>query len=305
VRIPMLCTISLFVIAMLVLPGCSSREEVSALYILEELEAASAVGDPEEKVERLNIFTENHRNHPYRLLGYERVLEVLVKDMNDIERAQKFFDDLLEKERDIKIRGNLHFARFENLWETDREAAIAIARSLLEGDERHYRLFLYMGYYLMDDEKQLDLAERCLERARDLASHSIERNQAITMIGKIRSGQGRKDDAVEILQGARGNPVAQRYLGELFWDAGKKEEALDAYIRFVASYPGAREKVSLDSLYALVYQGSSDLDEMIMDARIRDEGPLPDEGFVDVEGKSYRLTGYRGTNLVVNIWSPT
>lgn len=304
-RTPMLCTITLFVIAMLVLPGCSSREEISALYILEELEAASAVSDPEEKVERLNIFIENHRNHPYRLLGYEKVLEALVNDMNDIERAQKYFDSVLEKERDVKIRGNLHFGRFENLWETDREAATAIARSLLEGNERYYRLFLYMGYHLMDDEKQADLAERCFERARDLASHSIERNQAITMIGKIRSGQGRKDDAVEILQGARGNPVAQRYLGELFWDAGKKEEALDAYIRFVASYPGAREKVSLDSLYALVYQGSSDLDEMIMDARIRDEGPLPDEGFVDVEGKSYRLTGYRGTNLVVNIWSPT
>ena len=50
--------------------GARSARRPSALYILEELEAASAVKDPAERVERLSIFIGNHPDHPYRFLAY-------------------------------------------------------------------------------------------------------------------------------------------------------------------------------------------------------------------------------------------
>ena len=293
------------IIVLTVLPGCFGGGEYSALYILEELEAASAVDDPEARLERLEIFINNHADHLYRLVAYRRAFETIAEDLKDLARAEGYFDDVLDKERDHTVRGNIYYRKFAHLWEADRERAVSLADDLLKGDETYFRLFLYMGYYLSEDEKWGGLAEKCFLRAIDLAGNSFERYHAMALIGKHLVDNGRTEEAHGILKEAVEYPLANEPLGQILWDEGRREEALEAYIRLAAGVPSMRSDLSLDSLFALVYTVPSDLDTQIIEKRITDEGPIPDRVFVDLQGRSHRLSDYRGTKLVVNIWNPT
>jgi hypothetical protein len=116
---------------------------------------------------------------------------------------------------------------------------------------------------------------------------------------------GKKDDAKKYLAMAEGNPEADMMMGSLLWKNGEREKALDAYIRCTARMPGARKMVRLDSLYAIVYPGASNLNEKIMALRIVDEGPLPEAQFIDLDGASHDLSKLRGTKIVINALSPT
>ncbi len=87
--------------------GCARREGTSALFILEELEAASAVKDPSERVERLSIFIGNHPDHPYRFVAYSRMLETLGTEMKDEAGMEARLAEALAEERDFVARGEL------------------------------------------------------------------------------------------------------------------------------------------------------------------------------------------------------
>ncbi len=295
----------LFISALAVFTGCFDGGEYSALYVLEELEAASAISDPDARLERLNIFIGNNSEHVYRLIGYRRAFKTIAEDLGDLQRAEKYLDDALARERDYIIRGDIYYREFAYLWEADSERAVSLAGSLLDSDERYFRLFLYMGYYLSEDEKQGGLAENCFLRAIDLASNPFERYHAMAVLGEHLRKVGRDKEAFDILEQAVDYPYANEPLGRILWERGEREKALEAYIRYTAGVPEGRGDLALDSLYALVYPGSSGLDAEIIKRRITDEGPLGDQDFVDLEGRKYRLSDYLGTKLVVNIWNPT
>ena len=284
--------------------GCSKREPPSALYILEELEAASAVKDPAERVERFKIFIANHADHPYRFLAYAQVFEITAREMKDEARAQSYLSALLTKETDSGARGELLLDKFSYLIEQDKERALAFADTLME-TERSPRLFLYMGYYLMDAKAAPDLAVKCFLKSADLSTKPHEKSQAMAMAGACLEEQGKQEEARRYLATATGNPEADELMGKLLWEEGKRPEALEMYIRCAARMPGARKYVKLDSLYALVYPDAKNLDEKILARRIGDEGPFPDACFVDLDGKAHDLSKLRGTKIVINVLSPT
>jgi tetratricopeptide (TPR) repeat protein len=303
--IDVLAVVALF---SLFVTGCSERRETSPLFLLEELEAASAVDDPEGRIERLEIFLKNHSDHSYRKIAYDRILDALTDDLSDPARAETYFKDVLGREEDPQIRGSVLFWKFSKLWKADKEEALSLARELVSGQETYFRLFLYMAYYLIwdeDYEKNADLAEKVLEKAVETSSDDYERRQAIAVLGGLKERLGERDEALEILEPVAGTYDADEIIARILWDKGERERALGAYIRSAAVVPGARKSSSLDSLYALVYRDTSELDAKIWEERIIDGGKLPPQSLVDIEGRRFDLADFKGVKLIVNIWQPT
>jgi tetratricopeptide (TPR) repeat protein len=292
-------------LALAALPCCTGHTDFSDLYVLEEYEAASAVHDPGERVERLVIFTKNHAAHPYRVHGYRRVFETIASDLVERERAFRYLDDVLAAERDPKVRGDLYYSRFAFLWGADRASAVSLAGELCEGPEVYYRLFFYLALYLMEDGEQAALAERCFERSIHLAPAGPERAQVMGEYGAFLDGEGRTDEALELLGEATGYGFAYEPLGRILWERGERGKAIEAYIRLAALVPEARRRNSIDSLYALVRPGAADLDERIMARRVFEGDVIPDMEFSDIEGKRFSLGDYRGSPLVLIAFSPT
>jgi hypothetical protein len=284
--------------------GCGRREGASALFILEELETASAVKNAPEKVERLSIFIANHPDHPYRFIAYSRIFETLGTEMKDETAMAARLSDALKKETDFVSRGELLLGKFIRLMEKDKSAAVAFSDSLFP-TERSPRLFLTMGYYLMDPKADRDRAVKCFLRSADLSTGRYEKAQAIAMAGTVLEEQGNRDEAKRYLALAAGNPDADMLTGKILWEEGKRPEAIDAYVTCAAHMPGARAQVRLDSLYAIVNPDAKDLDETIMARRIGDEGPMPDGIFVDLDGKAFDLSKLKGTKVVIYALSPT
>ncbi len=292
------------VILALLAGGCARQDRTSALYILEELEAASAVKDPSARVERLSIFIGNHAEHPYRFIAYSRMLETLAKDMKDEAGMETRLAGALAVETDHVARGELLLGKFVYLMEKDKSAAAAFADSLFLA-ERSARLFLIMGYYFMDPKADRDLALKCFLKSADLSTGRYAKSQAIAMAGAALEERGKRGEAKRYLALAAGNPEADLLMGKILWEEGKRKEAIDAYIACAARMPGARAETRLDSLYALVDPGAKDLDETIMARRIGDEGPMPEGIFVDLDGRPYDLSKLKGTKIVLYALSPT
>jgi len=284
--------------------GCSKRENSSALYILEELEAASAVRNPAGRAERLAIFIENHQDSPYRFIACKRMFETLSTDMKDEARAARFLAGALAKETDAQARGELLLVKFGSLMERDRAAALTFADTLIR-TERSGRLFLFMGYELMDPKADPERALRCFLTSADLSAGPYAKSQALAMAGAVLRNQGKKDEAMGYLAKAAGNPEADGLMAGILWEEGRREEALNLYICCAARMPGAREHERLDSLYALVHPGAKDLGDRLMSLRIVDEGQLPGGAFVDLEGKTYDLSKLEGSKIVLYALSPT
>ncbi len=296
----------LLLAASLVAASCGKREGASALYVLEELEAASAVRDSLDRVERLRIFVENNGDHPYRTVAYERLLETMFETLGDEAGGMRYIRARLARETDPSARGVLELARFLHVLERDRPQALALVDTLA-AMERSPRLFMMIGYYLMDSADGAETALRAFLRAAELAGGPHEASQALAMAGTVLKGQGRMAEARRYLEdaSATGNPEADRGLAEILWSEGRREEALVRYIACVARMPGARRHVRLDSLYALVHPAAEDLDALVMAGRIADEGPFPEVSLVDLEGKRYDIARMRGTKLVIYALSPT
>lgn len=297
--------ISLVVIAISFLPGCTEKRIHSDLYVLEELEAASGETNPEKRVERLMIFTGNHPDHPYRVLGHQRVFEALALDVGNVERASAYLDEVLSSERQDRVRGDLLYKKFSYLWDVDRESAVTLAEDLVNGTEKYYRMYFYLALYLMEDETQGGLAERCFLRAGELAPSGAMKAQVLGEYGTFLEAEGRTDEAFDVLAKATAYGYANEVLGRLLWERGEHEAAIEAYLRFAAVVPAARGKINLDSLYAIVYEGLGNLPREIITRRIFDGELLPDEDFVDIEGRQFNLGDYRGSPLVLFVFSPT
>jgi tetratricopeptide (TPR) repeat protein len=291
-------------VAALLGAGCGKREAPTALYVLEELEAASAVKDPAGKVDRLAIFIGNHPDHPYRFLAYERSFETLSTEMKNGSKAAEFLASSLAKETDRAARGELLLVQFSNLMENDKTAAIAFADSMLRA-ELSPRLFLYMGYYLMDPKADPARALKCFLKAADLSEPPYAKAHALAMAGSVLMEQDKYEEAKRYLAMAAGDPEADRSMGGMLWKEGKRDEALDLFIRSVARMPGAREIIRLDSLYAMVHPDAEDLDRRIMSLRIGDEGPMPEGVFSDLQGREFDLSKFKGTKIVLYALSPT
>ena len=101
-----------FVCTVSVLPSCSGERENRDLYLLEELESASAISDPEERVERLGLYIDAHNSHPYRISAYVKIIETIAADLNDFDRAMNLFEEFLSKETEPSARGELLYRKF-------------------------------------------------------------------------------------------------------------------------------------------------------------------------------------------------
>lgn len=294
----------LMIAAALAAFSCGRREGTSPVFVLEELEAASAAGDSLDRLERLEIFIRNHGTNPFRVVAYERAFETMTERLGDAPRAMRFLRDALSREEEPAVRGALQLLKFRHLFGADRPAALAFADTLA-ASERSPRLFMVMGYYCMEPSADPARATSLFLRAAELSSGDRERAQAYAMAGATLKERGEIVEAKRHLAMAAGNPEADRALGAILWEEGRREEALDLLVSCVARMPGARAAVGLDSLYALVRPAARDLEERLWAARIGDEGPLEEASFVDLEGKRYDLAKLRGSKLVIYALSPT
>ncbi|MBN2183778.1 MAG: hypothetical protein JW746_00470 [Candidatus Krumholzibacteriota bacterium] len=294
-----------FVCVLSILPSCSGERENKDLYLLEEYESASGISDPEKRVERLGLYIDAHNSHPYRILAYVKIIETIASDLNDLDRAMKLFEEYLSKETDPSARGELLYRKFAYLWNSDRDKAVDFAEKLIEGGEKDYKLFLYLGYYLADLEGKSELVVRTLEKALGNTEDRSKKNHILSVLAGYYETEKRDKDAYETALLASEYPFANQVIGRYLWENGEREESLRAYIRLVAGAPGYGHYVKLDSLYSLVYPGKDDLEDKIIEQRLSDEGPLPEMEFTDLEGKIYKLSRFRGTKLVITAWSPT
>ncbi|MBN2070281.1 MAG: hypothetical protein JW814_02400 [Candidatus Krumholzibacteriota bacterium] len=285
--------------------ACSDEPDNSDLYLLEELETASAVKDPGQRVERLDLYARAHNTHPYRILAYVKLLETIATDLNDLDRALDLFEGYLAKETDPEARGELLYRKFAYLWNSHGEKAIDLAEELIDGGEKDYKLFLYIGYYTMDDAATSGLARRLLEKAIENTEDRFKKNHILTVLAELEDKAGRSDEAYETALRASDYTFANELVGRALWERGERKESLEAYIRLAAGAPGYGEHIRLDSLYALVYQDTDHLKGKILDKRLNDEGPVPDWDFIDIRGRKHRISEYRGTKLVISAWSPT
>ena len=294
-----------FVWMVSVLPSCSGERENRDLYLLEELESASAISDPEQRVERLGLYIDAHNSHPYRISAYVKIIETIAADLNDFDRAMNLFEEFLSKETEPSARGELLYRKFAYLWNSEKDKAVDFAEQLIEGEEKDYKLFLYFGYYLMDLEGKSELVVRTLEKALGNTEDLFKKNHILSVLAEFYEKEKRDKDAYETALMASEYPFANQVIGRYLWEKGEREESLRAYIRLVAGAPGYGHYVKLDSLYSLVYPGTDDLEGKILEQRLSDEGPVPDMEFTDLEGKIYTISGFRGTKLVITAWSPT
>ncbi len=288
-----------------VLSGCTGREGNQDLYIFEELEVASALEDPSGRVERLKIFAANNHDHSARSIAFARIFETMVVDLNDPDGAMVWFEKVMKMEKEPFIRGDLLYRKFAFLWEKDRESATELAGQILDGDETDYRLHLYLCYYLMSEESCDSITEGLFEKVRGLTDNDYKLKHVRSVYGEFLFERNREDEGAAVLVEAGDYPFANDKLAEYYWEKDMQKEAIESYILFAAGAPGAGEHINIDSLYSLVYPERKDLAELISKKRIIDEGVLPDMDFSDLNGRTHRLSEYRGEILVISAWSPT
>lgn len=293
------------VCAVSALPSCSGERENKDLYLLEELESASGISDPEQRVERLGLYIDAHDSHPYRISAYVKIIETIASDLNDFDRAMNLFEEFLSKETEPSARGELLYRKFAYLWNSDKDKAVDFAEQLLESEEKDYKLFLYFGYYLMDLEGKDELVVRSLEKALENTKDRFKKDHILSVLAEFYEKEKRNKEAYETALLASEYPFANQVIGRYLWEEGEREESLNAYIKLVAGAPGYGHYVKLDSLYSLVYPGAEDLEDKIFEQRLFDEGVVPDMEFTDLEGKIYSISGFRGAKLVITAWSPT
>jgi tetratricopeptide (TPR) repeat protein len=300
-----LALFAVLAICMHLAAGCTVRRDTSSLEVLEELEVAASAQDPEQRVTDLEAFVERYAAHRFRIQAYQKILETINEDIGDAERADRYLAEILDRESDPAVRGVLLYRKFGNLFKNDKAAAAQCAANLLASDERYYRIYLYIGYYCYGAEGMEELTEKAFLKAAELAGNDVERGQAYAVLGSFLEMKGARERAIPYLTRAGNNAYATETLGKIYWEDGRKAEAIDSYISYVAAIPAARESVKLDSLYALVYPDDDGLDDKIVERRIIDEGPLPEARFADLGGGTRNLSDYKGKKLVVNVWSPT
>ncbi|HMA76625.1 MAG TPA: tetratricopeptide repeat protein [Candidatus Krumholzibacteriaceae bacterium] len=288
----------------LIFCGCKGKKEKSDLYVMEELESASSIKAPRERIERLNIFLNNHPGHMSRKFAYNKTFETLITDIGKPEEAMEFFDEAMAEEEDPAIRGSFFYRKFAYLWDIDEKRAIEFASNLLKSNEKSFRLFLYIGFDLKSREKY-KIAEKMFRKALDVADNPPESSFAKMVYGEFLATRGRNEEAVKILESSE-NPFAGKQLGKILWERGERERAIEVYIDLAAGVPRQRAEVKLDSLYAVIYPDSAGgPDGNIIERRTAGKRSLPESRFVDTEGKYYNLPDYRGKKLVIGAWSPT
>ncbi len=284
--------------------GCSGRERPSPVFILEELEAASNVDQPDKRVERLKAFLTEHPDHPYRIQAYRKIIETFVKDKGDLVAAEGFLREALAVEKEPWIRGELLFEKYSYLEEADSLRALAFADTLLS-TERYPRLFFYVGYMVGRHKGYEDLAGRCFEKAIMISQKSQEKAQIRSFYGSFLMRIGEREKAMNVLQKASGYPTADAILADALWKEGRREKAIEHYIKYAAVMPGARDYVKLDSLYSVVHGDAAGLNAELLSERLVDGGELPDHVFFDINGRRFNLSDFKGKKLVLYVWSPT
>ncbi len=291
-----------------ILPSCSGEKDTggtSDLYLLEELETARSVEDPDKRIERLEIFAANNEGHPYRSMALESIMETMAVDKGDVEGALAFFDVLMDEETDPAIRGKLLFAKFEFFWESDSLQSVALAKDVIDSEETDFRLLMYMAYYLMGAEGQEEVADAVFSRLIEVTDDEHRKNHARTIYAEFLEAGERGEEAAAVLELASSYTFANAPLGRMLWDEGNREEALEKYISLSAGAPGYRKYIKLDSLYAIVHPEPNDLESRIAELRIIDGPQIPDREFVDIRGMQHSISGYRGTKMVITAFSPT
>ena len=138
-------------------------------------------------------------------------------------------------------------------------------------------------------------------------------------LGWVQLERGEVDKAVETLESAAaGLPHDQAILyrlGVAYEKAGKRDEAIEAYVRSLAVFLGeeTRAEAPLRALYQRRHGSLAGLEERMARAREmsrqqiafetrRYEKPAPMWELKDLAGKSVRLADYKGKIVVMNFW---
>lgn len=296
--------LALIICLYLVSCGCSADNPVNDIFVMEELEAASSVENPDRRLERLYMFLESYPGHYCRRFAYRRIFRTLAIELGSEEKAFDFINEVEEAENNTDILSDLYYSGFSYLMDVDSMRAVRYAENILREKDVSFRRILFFGFD-MDHAGNPDMAVMMFREALEKAENSLERDFAGMILGKALYVSGREDSAMAVLLNSSGNPFSGKYIGEILWKRDKREEALRHYINLTAGVPGMRERIGLDSLYTLVYPGKREnLDREILKQRIGERKLLHDSKFTGIHGRTYSFSSFRGKKLVIGAWSP-
>ena len=170
--------------------------------------------------------------------------------------------------------------------------------------------------------EQLDRAVEYGKKAYD-ACPKGERFEGIRaacemIIGRAELERNNFDAAIASLTNATASPDSQlplRYLGHAYERSGRADEAIDAYVRSIAVFPGGdtsaagplrdaytKRHGSLQGMEAKVEAARAKSRERVaLDARRHDQ-PSPDWKLPDLAGKTVQSDEFKGKIMVVDFW---
>ncbi|MBD3179562.1 MAG: hypothetical protein GF417_08075 [Candidatus Latescibacteria bacterium] len=296
---------ALFITALYFLAaGCSTDTPGTDIYVMEELEAASSIADPERRVEHLRMFLGSYPDRYCRRFACVIIFKTLAAELGREEEAFRFVSTVERNEDDPGITGSLYYAGFSYLMDIDTLRAARYARDILSEKEADFRIFLYMGFDL-DGGGSPQLAVSMFRKGLEEADNALEKSFAGMVLGEALLRRGDENGALDILNDSRENPFSGKYIGDIMWERQLRGKALDAYIDLAAGVPRMRDEIGLDSLYNLVHPGRGNiLGDEILRRRTGKRKLLHDEAFTDTRGKLHQLSEYRGRKLVLGAWSP-
>ncbi|HKI86871.1 MAG TPA: redoxin domain-containing protein [Thermoanaerobaculia bacterium] len=182
---------------------------------------------------------------------------------------------------------NCYDAYFESLQQDDPQAAEQFARSTMQtfhadASQRKAWFERYRRQAL------LNLAVSARE--------SGEPQQGLSMLDLVGKGHQRIDPLAETVAYERAMDQAA---------TGATHDALDTLLKLLKDHPNPVAEAAYYSVAAKAGQSQDEAQKALWKSRMADAKPMKDFALKDVNGKTVRLSDYRGKIVLVNFWYPS
>tara|TARA_R110002049_G_scaffold29972_3_gene102050 strand:+ start:105 stop:1820 length:1716 start_codon:yes stop_codon:yes gene_type:complete len=196
-------------------------------YHAAELGRADALrrsGKTEQAVEVLEQLARSHGD----LAVVHSTLGDILRGQDDFKGAINAYDRALERTTEsTRVRWVLYYSRaIAHERSGDWEASEADFRAALALNPEQPQVLNYLGYSLVEQQRNLDEALDMIERA---VAASPDSGYIVDSLGWVLYRLGRYDEAVDHMERAvelvAVDPVVNDHLGDVYWAVGRKREA--------------------------------------------------------------------------------
>lgn len=196
-------------------------------YHAAELGRAGALRRSGKENQAIEVLAQLGRSHG-DLAVVHSTLGDLLRGQEDWAGAIAAYDRAIDRvAEDTRMRWVLYYSRgIAHERSGDMEASEADFRAALAINPEQPQVLNYLGYSLVEQERNLDEALEMIERA---VAASPDSGYIVDSLGWVLYRLGRYDEAVEQMERAveleAVDPVINDHLGDVFWAVGRKREA--------------------------------------------------------------------------------